>query len=429
MGRASGTYVTCYVHGDKSPLSSVHHSPNIYLKFKVTTNRDGSTIKVTLSDMTFKALGGYGYPMTIYAKITTVSHTATSWTKLDKSTATTAVTWTRHPSSKTLTITNDNNSEVYVHIGAYSNDAKHCFSSNPTQIARYTWNVTAGSYTLTYNANGGSNAPAPVTVSPNTIVSITEEEPFANLTVNYYMNPPSTNLWYPESVQRIFINWNTKADGSGTYYKANDPDPAHNSITMTSNVTLYAQWGSVSYTIKPYRDPLGVLLRFHAQGGSVFPETYKVSFPQSGYNTSVYGSGATYMPGQTYTFDITTLDLYPKYSSNQATVQDTDLPPLLADSSITYTGRSFEGWYLDTTYQNLFETPYTTDPPEYGTEPDPIDLYAKWKTLPIYIKTETGWESIDPYAWQCVEENGEKVWKQIAHIFVYDGNDWVDLSQ
>lgn len=422
MGRASGTYVTCYVHGDKSPNSGVHHSPNIYLKFKATTSRDGTTIKVTLSDMTFKALGGYGYPMSVYAKITTASHTGMSWVKLDKSTATTAVTWTRHPSSKTLSISNDTNSEVYVHIAAYSNDAKHCFPNNPTQIARYTWDVTAVSYTLTYNANGGSNAPAPVTVSPNTVVSITEEEPFANLTVNYYMNPSSTNLWYTESVQRIFINWNTKADGSGTYYKANDPDPTHSSITMSSNVTLYAQWESVSYTIKPYRDPLGIDVIFRPQGGTVVPTTNHVSFPQSGYNTSVYGAGTTYMPGQTYTFNIMTLDLYPKYSDNHATVQDVDLPPTLPDSSITRTGYAFDGWYLDEQYN-------TKIPDLYYTDKNPLYLYAKWKPLPVYKMTENGWEPANPKVWQCIEENGEKVWKPIAHICVFNGTNWVDLSQ
>ena len=437
MGRASGTYVTCYVHGDKSPLSSVHHSPNIYLKFKATTSRDGNTIKVTLSDMTFKALGGYGYPMTVYAKITTASHTATSWVKLDKSTATTAVTWTRHPSNKTLSISNDTNTTVYVHIGAYSNDAKHCFSSNPTQIARYTWDVTAANYTLTYNANGGTNAPSPVTVAPNTVVPITPDVPGAQFTATYHMNPPSTNAWYPDIVEREFDSWNTKADGSGTYYKANDPDPAHSSITMTANTTLYAQWKPISYTVKPYREPLGALLRFHAQGGAVVPETNKVSFPQTGYWTWPYPSvGDNYIPGQTYSLTLTTLDLYPQYNGDQATIQDTDLPPLLTDSSISRPGYRFEGWYLDTACQNAFVTPYTTAHPdtEHGHyEPDPIDLYAKWKALPVYICTEEGgekiWKSVEPYVWKCVEENGQKVWKQVAHIFIRDNNGWADLSQ
>lgn len=415
MGRTSGTYVTCYVHGDKSPISSVHHSPNIYLKFKATTSRDGTTIKVTLSDMTFKALGGYGYPMSVYAKITTASHTNMSWVKLDKSTATTAVKWTRHPSNKTLSLSNDSNTSVYVHIGAYANDAKHCFPNNPTQIARYTWDVPAANFTLTYNANGGSNAPDPVTVSPGTAVTVASEKPLANLTVNYYMNPPSANLWYTESKKRDFINWNTKADGSGTPYVAG------NTITMNSNVTLYAQWKSVSYTINPYRDPLGIDIIFRPQGGTVVPTTNHVSFPQSGYNTSD-GVGTTYMPGQTYEFNIMTLDLYPKYSDNHVTIQNVDLPPTLPDSSITRTGYSFEGWYLDEQYN-------TKIPDLYYTDQNPLYLYAKWKPLPVYKKTETGWEPINPKVWKCVEENGEKVWKPIAHIMVYDGTQWSDLSR
>lgn len=427
MGRASGTSVTCYVHGDKSPYADAHHSPNIYLKFTATTSRNGMAVSVKLSSMTFKALGGYGYPMTVYASIN-----GGAWNKLDKSTAITAVTWTRHPSAKTLSISSFSGTEIPIAIGATSSDAKQCYHKKIQKIATYKFNVPAANYTLTYDANGGSNAPAPVTVSPNTVVSITEEEPFANLTVNYYMNPPSTNLWYPESKKRDFINWNTKADGSGTYYKANDPDPAHNSITMTSNVTLYAQWDSVSYTIKPYRDPLGIDIIFRPQGGTVVPTINHVSFPQSGYNTSVDETGTTYMPGQTYKFNIMTLDLYPKYSDNHATVQDVDLPPTLPDSSITRTGYSFEGWYLDEQYN-------TKIPDLYYTDQNPLYLYAKWKPLPVYKKTETGWvQEDDSFVWQCVEvtEGGvtTKVWKKIAHVLkcVEDSSgdkSWKDMSR
>lgn len=433
MGRASGTSVTCYVHGDKSPYTGAHHSPNIYLKFTATVTRNGMDIKVTLSNMTFKALGGYGYPMTVYAKITTASHTDTGWVKLDKSTATTAVTWTRHPANKTLSIANDANTEVYVHIGAYSSDAKHCFPSNPTQIVRYTWDAPAANYTLTYNANGGSNAPAPVTVSPGTSVVVTEEIPYANLTVNYYSSEHPTEIIYTDIVSAEFNEWNDSADGTGTAYSAGG------SITLDSNVTLYAQWKPIAYTVLPYQDPIGITLQFNAMEGQVSPETHLVSFEQLGYGISPSDITGVYQPGQTYQISgsalipMMTLNLYPKYANTTtAVVNTTDLPPILADSILNNPGHAFEGWYFESEYTQQIQPPYSTTT-------NPLTLYAKWKPQPVYKKTETGWvPEDDSFVWQCVEVTEEgvtkKVWKKIAHVLkcVEDssGNkSWKDISR
>lgn len=71
--------------------------------------------------------------------------------------------------------------------------------------------------TLSYNANGGSGtAPADQTVNKGTSVTVASN--------------PFTNSGY------TFAGWNTKADGTGTYYAENA------TIVLNSDVTLYAQW-------------------------------------------------------------------------------------------------------------------------------------------------------------------------------------------
>lgn len=74
------------------------------------------------------------------------------------------------------------------------------------------------SKTITYNANGGTNAPEPTVVwgegSWEGIVTI--------------HNPTRTGY--------SFNGWNTQANGGGTSYQPADD------ITLTSNITLYAQW-------------------------------------------------------------------------------------------------------------------------------------------------------------------------------------------
>ena len=135
------------------------------------------------------------------------------------------------------------------------------------------------------------------------------------------------------------------------------------------------------------------------------------------------------MPGQTYTLSVPVLHLYPQYSSEIATVQASDLPPALTGSVITRAGYGFLGWYEDSELTTKFIVPQDLQ--------HDMTLYAKWKPLPLYIKTEDGWTpQEDNTVWQCVEETvgGEtvKVWKKIAHIYKcveQDGQKiWKDMS-
>ena len=84
-------------------------------------------------------------------------------------------------------------------------------------------------YTLSYNTNGGSGTPIPNTVVP----SIDGLPAYVTITSSKYIHPKDG--YY-------LIGWNTKADGSGTTYKAGDI------IGLTGNLTLYAIWSN-EYTL------------------------------------------------------------------------------------------------------------------------------------------------------------------------------------
>jgi uncharacterized repeat protein (TIGR02543 family) len=104
---------------------------------------------------------------------------------------------------------------------AYTNDATYPFTASVTLYALW-----AQTFTVTFNANGGTGSmPAETDSSPTA------------LTANAFTNVGDT-----------FAGWNTAASGSGTPY-ANDATYA-----FTSSVTLYAQWtvGSApSITLQP----------------------------------------------------------------------------------------------------------------------------------------------------------------------------------
>ncbi len=75
---------------------------------------------------------------------------------------------------------------------------------------------TTASYTVSYNSNGGSGSMSSVTVDSGESITVGE--------------CTFTNEGY------TFDSWNTASDGSGTSFDAGD------SLTVSNNITLYAQW-------------------------------------------------------------------------------------------------------------------------------------------------------------------------------------------
>ena len=101
----------------------------------------------------------------------------------------------------------------------------------------------ANTYTVSYNANGGSGAPASQTKT--------------------YGAPLTLSATKPTRAGHTFLGWNTKADGSGTSYAAGG------SYTANAAATLYAQWQANAYAVA-----------FDAQGGSVTPASKSVTYGQ-----------------------------------------------------------------------------------------------------------------------------------------------------
>lgn len=109
------------------------------------------------------------------------------------------------------------------------------YSANADVTLYAVWEAN-NTYTLTYNANGGSGAPSNQTKTYGQTLTISTTKP--------------TRSGY------TFKSWNTKADGSGTTYSSGA------SYTANANVTLYAQWKANTYT-----------LYFDANGGSGAPQS------------------------------------------------------------------------------------------------------------------------------------------------------------
>lgn len=90
---------------------------------------------------------------------------------------------------------------------------------------KFTYAWTAKTYTITYNANGGSGS--------NQTQDVTYDTSFTTLNSSTF-----TRTGYTLS------SWNTSADGSGTKYATN----TSNTWTTDSNITLYAIWTPKTYS-------------------------------------------------------------------------------------------------------------------------------------------------------------------------------------
>lgn len=102
--------------------------------------------------------------------------------------------------------------------------AAGAYTANATVTLYAQWTSNISTYTINYNANGGSGAPSAQTKTTGKQVTLSKTKP--------------TRTGY------TFQNWNTKADGTGTSYAAGA------NYSADANVTLYAQWAINTLNIK-----------------------------------------------------------------------------------------------------------------------------------------------------------------------------------
>jgi uncharacterized repeat protein (TIGR02543 family) len=241
---------------------------------------------------------------------------------------------------------------------------------------------------VTYDANAGEN-----TVTGSVEKQSAKEGESVTVAENAF-----------EIEDKVFIEWNTKADGSGDSYKPGD------SITLNSDITLFAQWqDKKTYTVKFFPNvadneqcsgEMPEQAYMEEEYKTLAPNTFtRIGFVFTGWNTKPDGTGTAYTDAQSIlcTQD---LDLYAQWEKevpvytlkfnlkdgtgsindqrikeNQKASQPESKPEKL--------GSSFEGWFTsDDDGLTLSDAPFDFDTPITGD----IILYAKWK-LETYTVT------------------------------------------
>ncbi|MDR1865861.1 MAG: InlB B-repeat-containing protein [Bacteroidales bacterium] len=133
-----------------------------------------------------------------------------------------AVTWKKTYTDDVVSVNETTGEIIAMAIGktsVYANVTVHLTEKSSGTMSKYCVVIVANLYNVTYDANGGSNA-------PDALLRIIEDTP---LTVNdgKSITPPPG---------KFITGWNTARDGSGTFYKP------HTTLNVTENITFYAMW-------------------------------------------------------------------------------------------------------------------------------------------------------------------------------------------
>lgn len=206
--------------------------------------------------------------------------------------------------------------------------------------------IPARTYTITYNANGGTGAPGNQTKTHGTNLTLSSTKPTkANTTATGYKvtfngnggTASKADATATDTTTYTFANWK---DGAGTTYNAGASYTKNQADTLTAQWTSSTSKGSVTAATATKSNTTSTRkVTFNANGGSCSTasanSTATVTYSCNGWYTATSGgtkragSGASFTPSATET-------LYAQYSSSTGTFSAVTLPSA-SKASVTNT--------------------------------------------------------------------------------------------
>jgi len=300
----------------------------------------GVTYKITMTNSTATRSGYFGTaPTTFYTQIYDASSSQSlatvstsfgsnrSYTIECPSTADSSHTLELRIYTNSTTSSNISYTGVNIYTDTFTSSTTVTYSSTVTATGNHMlfadWTESGGGttpttyYTVTYSANGGSNAPAAQTKAAGATLTLTTDTP----TRNTY----------------IFRGWATTSTSTTIAYSPGDK------YTADANITLYAIWYDATSLAYVYYD---------ANGGSGAPATQsfipgetitlsttrptRTNYTFQGWATTSTATTATYQPGASYT-SRNTVTLYAVWSSTTTAAKNYGIASSCAPSSGSYT--------------------------------------------------------------------------------------------
>ncbi len=226
-------------------------------------------------------------------------------------------------------------------------------------------------YTITFNANGGKNGPSSQIKTHGSTLTLTSS--------------------VPEKTGCSFVEWNTRADGSGSGYRAGS------SYSQEGSRTLYAVWEVAKYTViynaqGGENGPSAQIFEYNSSVSITGAKPSKTGFIFKGWFTQPDGAGTEYKAGDTYAQNADLMlyaswerEKYPvtfKANGGTGAPEDTykeyGLELVLPGKIPSYPGYDFVTWYSSS------GTEYSPGSRYYSNSP--LTLYARW-TPAVYRVT------------------------------------------
>lgn len=207
-------------------------------------------------------------------------------------------------------------------------------------------------YSVTYDANGGTG-------------SVTDTEKYAKgAEATVKSNNGFTNG------DKVFLSWNTAADGKGETYYPNGI------VEITGDVTLYAQWGDKASTVQltyhsNFAPDQTKTVNGIANNGQITVAAYdntlglpaREGYTFAGWNTEADGSGTKFSAGDSARVDNGSNDLYAQWTINQYNYTVEYYIDNVKNDSMTVTGNADFGSVINS-YTDKCPTGYALEKTE-----------------------------------------------------------------
>lgn len=208
-------------------------------------------------------------------------------------------------------------------------------------------------YSVTYDAN-----------ATGATGSVTDTEKYAKGAEATVMSNSFTNG------DKVFLSWNTAADGSGKTYYPNS------TVKITGDVTLYAQWGDKASTVQltyhsNFAPDQTKTVNGIANNGQITVAAYdntlglpaREGYTFAGWNTEADGSGTKFSAGDSARVDNGSNDLYAQWTINQYNYTVEYYIDNVKNDSMTVTGNADFGSVINS-YTDKCPTGYALEKTE-----------------------------------------------------------------
>lgn len=263
----------------------------VYIKYTgaTATSRCFGTLK--FNGTTMLTMDGSPYQLNVSESYTLVPNTNNG-----------ATVWIQHNDAGAATLAialsggtrNDDNDDVFGALYYYGSGYPVIGVRTPAS-KNVSLTTHTPTYTVAYNANGGSGAPSSQTKAYGTTLTLSSTKPTrssisaspAKYTVTFNANNGTVSPASKDAARTTsytFSKWNTKSDGSGTSYSPGG------SYSANAAATLYAQWSSSTSTA-------AITLPTPTREGYSFNGWYTAATG----GTKVGAGGASYTPSSNIT--------------------------------------------------------------------------------------------------------------------------------